>query len=360
MHLDVATGGELHVALAAGVPADRLVLHGNNKSLDELREARAAGVGRIVVDSFDELDRLAALHAEDGLAPEGARPGHARASRPTPTTSSAPVRSTRSSASAWRPATPRARSPAPRTRRPSSWSACTCTSAARCSSPTSSTRRWRWWRRGSREVGLPELSIGGGLGVAYVEGEEAPSITEWGDGHRVGLPGRGHHGAGDGRAGPVDRRPGRRHALHGRHDQGRARRAHLRVRRRRHVRQPAAGALRLRLRGVPARGPPTPTGPKRVTIVGKHCESGDVLVRDAQVPDDLRRRRRPRHPGHRRLRPLDGLQLQQGAAPGGGVRGRGPGARGRAAGDLRRPPPPRRGSEPVGSGLRARRLRWRP
>ena len=41
MHLDVATGGELHVALAAGVPADRLVLHGNNKSLE--RAARGAG-----------------------------------------------------------------------------------------------------------------------------------------------------------------------------------------------------------------------------------------------------------------------------------------------------------------------------
>src|SRR5204863_3611057 len=68
--LDVATGGEMHVALAAGVPADRLVLHGNNKSLDELHTAREAGVGRIVVDSFDELDRLAALHAEDGLCPK--------------------------------------------------------------------------------------------------------------------------------------------------------------------------------------------------------------------------------------------------------------------------------------------------
>ncbi|HMK11912.1 MAG TPA: diaminopimelate decarboxylase, partial [Acidimicrobiales bacterium] len=69
LRLDVATGGELHVALAAGFPAERLVLHGNNKSLDELRIARQAGVGRTVVDSFDELDRLDALHAEDSLVP---------------------------------------------------------------------------------------------------------------------------------------------------------------------------------------------------------------------------------------------------------------------------------------------------
>src|SRR6478672_948329 len=58
LHLDVATGGELHVALTAGFPPDRLVLHGNNKSDAEIVMARDAGVGRIVADSFDELDRL--------------------------------------------------------------------------------------------------------------------------------------------------------------------------------------------------------------------------------------------------------------------------------------------------------------
>src|SRR5207302_8707745 len=61
MCIDVSTGGELHVALAAGVPAEGLVLHGNNKSRAELELALDAGVGRIVVDSFDELDRLEAL-----------------------------------------------------------------------------------------------------------------------------------------------------------------------------------------------------------------------------------------------------------------------------------------------------------
>ena len=61
MWLDVSTGGELHVALAAGVPATRLVLHGNNKSDDELSRALGLGVGRIVVDSFDEIGRLSRL-----------------------------------------------------------------------------------------------------------------------------------------------------------------------------------------------------------------------------------------------------------------------------------------------------------
>src|SRR5277367_2414050 len=61
MHLDVASGGELHVALSAGVPASRLVLHGNNKSAQELATALQQGVGRIVIDSFDEIARLGAL-----------------------------------------------------------------------------------------------------------------------------------------------------------------------------------------------------------------------------------------------------------------------------------------------------------
>ncbi len=66
LDLDVATGGELHVALHAGFPPERNVFHGNNKSSDELRTALTAGVGRIVVDSFDELQRLERL-AGDGL-----------------------------------------------------------------------------------------------------------------------------------------------------------------------------------------------------------------------------------------------------------------------------------------------------
>jgi diaminopimelate decarboxylase len=61
LHLDVATGGELHVALSAGFPAARIVFHGNNKSDDELAAALTVGVGRIVADSFDELDRLEKL-----------------------------------------------------------------------------------------------------------------------------------------------------------------------------------------------------------------------------------------------------------------------------------------------------------
>src|SRR3954466_12946022 len=55
---DVASGGELHLALAGGVPAERIHMHGNNKTRAELDYALSAGVGHIVVDSFDEVERL--------------------------------------------------------------------------------------------------------------------------------------------------------------------------------------------------------------------------------------------------------------------------------------------------------------
>src|SRR3954469_6108326 len=65
--LDVCTGGELAVALRAGVAPDRLVFHGNNKSVSELERALEAGVGRVVVDSFEELARLAFLAERAGV-----------------------------------------------------------------------------------------------------------------------------------------------------------------------------------------------------------------------------------------------------------------------------------------------------
>jgi len=61
LSLDVCTGGELAVALRAGMPPARIGFHGNNKSVHELEQALAAGVGKVVVDSVEEIDRLDAL-----------------------------------------------------------------------------------------------------------------------------------------------------------------------------------------------------------------------------------------------------------------------------------------------------------
>jgi diaminopimelate decarboxylase len=61
---DVASGGELFLALRAGFAPERLFMHGNNKTEAELRYALETGVGHLVVDSFDEIDRLERLTAE--------------------------------------------------------------------------------------------------------------------------------------------------------------------------------------------------------------------------------------------------------------------------------------------------------
>ncbi|MFY1680753.1 diaminopimelate decarboxylase [Micromonospora sp.] len=69
LHLDVCSGGELATALSAGMPAERIGFHGNNKSVAELTRALDAGVGRIILDSFTEIDRLTALARERGVRP---------------------------------------------------------------------------------------------------------------------------------------------------------------------------------------------------------------------------------------------------------------------------------------------------
>lgn len=65
--VDVATGGELGVALAAGIDASRIGVHGNNKSVTEIARAVAAGVGSIVIDSRQEIERIATIAHEAGV-----------------------------------------------------------------------------------------------------------------------------------------------------------------------------------------------------------------------------------------------------------------------------------------------------
>ncbi len=67
LSLDVCSAGELAVARSVGFPADRIILHGNVKTAEDLKAALAYRVGRIVLDSFDEIDHVATL-ARDGQA----------------------------------------------------------------------------------------------------------------------------------------------------------------------------------------------------------------------------------------------------------------------------------------------------
>ena len=66
VNLDVCTGGELAVALAANFPTDRIEFHGNNKSVAEIEMAVSAGVGTIVIDSFIEIERIAQVAKSAG------------------------------------------------------------------------------------------------------------------------------------------------------------------------------------------------------------------------------------------------------------------------------------------------------
>src|SRR5664280_620650 len=67
LHLDVCSGGELAVAIRAGMPGALIGVHGNNKSVAEIEAALRYGVGRIVVDSFEEIQRVAAAATRLGV-----------------------------------------------------------------------------------------------------------------------------------------------------------------------------------------------------------------------------------------------------------------------------------------------------
>jgi diaminopimelate decarboxylase len=67
LSLDVCSGGELAIALRAGFPPERITMHGNNKSVDELTAALDAGVGAVVLDSFHEIARLDRVARDHGV-----------------------------------------------------------------------------------------------------------------------------------------------------------------------------------------------------------------------------------------------------------------------------------------------------
>ena len=179
MLLDVASGGEMYVALRAGVPADALTVHGNNKSLDELRLAITQGVRYIVVDCFEELDRLEMLHAEGLPAPRVVlriTPGvHAHTHEYIATGQDDSKFGFNLGSGAAIDAVRRAElSPAVQL------VGLHCHIGSNVFAVDSFARAAEVMARFAVPLGLPELVLGGGLGVAYVGGEEAPTITEWG------------------------------------------------------------------------------------------------------------------------------------------------------------------------------------
>ncbi len=285
MLLDVATGGELHVALAAGVPADACTLHGNNKSLDELRMALRAGVRQVVVDSFDEMDRLDALASEALATPKVVlriTPGvHAHTHEFIATGQD-------DSKFGFNLGNGDAHRAVDRARRSPSMDlvGVHCHIGSNVFAASNFAKAAEVMANFAAPLDLPELILGGGLGVAYTEGEEAPTIAQWGNvlldacqslGVRSKVsvePGRSIVGAAAitvYTVGTIKQIPGVRTyvAVDGGMSDN--------------PRPVLYGS------GYEAFAPRSVTAERAqsVRVVGKHCESGDVLIFDGRVPDDL-------------------------------------------------------------------------
>ena len=285
LRLDVATGGELYVALAADVPPERLIVHGNNKSEAELRRALEVGVGRIVIDSFDEMDRIERL-VRDGMEPPNVlirlNPGveaHTHEYLKTGAVDSKFGFGVGSGAAA-----------AALQRAVSSKAFQVMGIHAHIGSQVFETT---FFERAITELApfvkaaaAAEFSVGGGLGVAYVAGEQAPTITAWSDAvhsacRRSGITSK------------ILAEPGRAIVAGAavtlytvgtiKHIEGV--RTYVSV----------DGGMSDNPRpvlygsGYEAFLPRMAAAerPRTVRIVGKHCESGDVIVHEAVVPEEL-------------------------------------------------------------------------
>lgn len=284
--LDVATGGELFVALSAGVPADRCVVHGNNKSLEELREALAAGVRHLVIDSFDEMDRIDKLVG-------GGLPVPRVQIRITPGvyvhTHEFVSTGQNDSKFGFNLANGDAKRAVDRARASSTMNmvGIHCHIGSNVFETSNFTKAAEVMVNFANECGLPELTLGGGLGVAYLNDEQAPTITEWAralQGATKGLRGSVKVYVEPGRSivassaitlyevGTIKPIPGVRTYVA--------------------VDGGMSDNPRPVLYGsgyeafVPTRCDADRSMAAR--LVGKHCESGDVLISEAMLPADLR------------------------------------------------------------------------
>ena len=156
LSVDVASGGELHMALRAGFDPARIHMHGNNKTDEEILFAARSGIGHLILDSFDEIERCERLLDEPQDVLIRVTPGI----KPSTHDYVRPASSTRSSASGSRTAWRRGRSSGCSPPTCSSWSGCTPTSARRSSS--SSPTRWR----SARSASWPATGAGSSTSAA--------------------------------------------------------------------------------------------------------------------------------------------------------------------------------------------------
>ncbi len=288
MNLDVSTGGELAVAIAAGAPGGRIVLHGNNKSEEELAAAFDHHVGRIVIDSFDEISRIARLLEEVSNEPirvlVRVNPGIEAHTHDF-------VATGRLDSKFGFPLTTgetEVAIEALRGLRGVELLGLHAHIGSQILRLDSFERLVGSLSQLTEKYSLEELSVGGGLGVAYLNDEVAPSIVDWAEAVRsgcrsAGLPETIRVGAEPGRAivataaitcyriGTVKRIPDVRTYVSvdgGMSD---------------NPRPVLYGS------GYEAFLPRAADAPRHLAcrVVGKHCESGDVLVADARLPDNV-------------------------------------------------------------------------
>ncbi len=280
--VDVATGGELDIVLRSGVPADRIIVHGNNKSDDEIRRAVSVGVHRLVVDNFDEIDRLGELVSAD-------RPLNALV-RVTPGVEAHTHEYVRTGQEdtkfGFSVASGEARRAISTLREVPGLTLHGV--HAHIGSQIFEAEGFREsitvLSEFTRLDDFDELCIGGGLGVAYVEGETAPSITEWAEAIRAAAS-----------------ESGLRHGIRILAEPGRAIVAQAGITIYSvGVVKPVKQRTYMAVDGGMSDNPrpvlygsgyeafdvdrPLERRPQQVRLVGKHCESGDVLIDEAFLP----------------------------------------------------------------------------
>jgi diaminopimelate decarboxylase len=282
---DVCTGGELAVAQAGGMPAARVVFHGNNKSAAEIRRAVGWGVGCIVLDSFTEIDRVAAVAQELGVRQPvmiRSTPGVDADTHSAWATGGEDTKFGLSIAAGDAAEAVRRVLAAPSLELTGLHSHIGSQIFDLSSFATAAGRMADFLESMERKFGVTigRLDLGGGLGVRYLPGEPtAPTPAELVAAVRSAVPAHIR----------VDVEPGRSIAaattvavyevgtVKGRFvsvDGGMSD-------------NPRPSMYGAAYTAVSA-ARPSDAEPREFTVVGKHCETGDVLVHSALLPGDVR------------------------------------------------------------------------
>jgi diaminopimelate decarboxylase len=281
--VDVATGGELDIVVRAGVPASRIIVHGNNKSREEIERAIAVGVHRLVVDNFDEIENLRSLVSLSSPLNALVRvtPGVEAHTHEYVRTGQEDTKF------GFSVATGEAREAI---RQLKDMAGLTLHGVhAHIGSQIFEVEGFRESMTVLAEFtaqdDFDELCVGGGLGVAYVFGESAPSIEEWATALRDAA-----------------RLCGLREGVRILAEPGRAIVAQAGLTLYRvGVVKPVTQRTYMAVDGGMSDNPrpvlygsgyeafdvdqPLAERPQQVRLVGKHCESGDVLIDEAYLPE---------------------------------------------------------------------------